>query len=113
MELTRKRSANTSIVLEVEDDGRVAVKISTATWELNVRARPEELRALATIRETDWIARKSLAAGTCANALVFWACDNGTVSILTGENDETWDIAVEMPVGSVDEILTELRHVRF
>lgn len=86
--------------------GRVAtVKLATGTWELNIRAELAEFATLAGIRGAGWQARRSLAVGTAAGAAVFWAAADDQVSILVGQDDETWDFAVLVPLSAVDEIV--------
>ena len=36
---------------------------------------------------------------------MFWSCEGPTASILIGSDDETWDVAVEVPVEVVDQIV--------
>lgn len=88
-----------------EADGSVAVvKLQTEMWELNIRAPVDDLVRLRAIRDADWDARRSLPIGTCAGAQVFWATSEGRSVILVGQDDETWDIAVTIPMATVDEI---------
>lgn len=83
----------------------VAVKLQSPDWELNVTAPAADLARLRDIRTADWSARRSLAAGRCAGATVFWAMgEDGAVTVLVGHDDETWDIAVGIPVAAADEI---------
>jgi hypothetical protein len=89
----------------------VLVKLQTETWELNVWAPLADLVRLRDIRDADWAARRSLAIGTCAGASVYWAMREwGTrqaeVVILIGHDDETWDIAVGIPLSTVDAIVS-------
>ncbi len=85
--------------------------MQTETWELNVWAPLADLVRLRDIRDADWAARRSLAIGTCAGASVYWAMREwGTrqaeVVILIGHDDETWDIAVGIPLSTVDAIVS-------
>ena len=68
------------------------VKLQSETWELNIRATTDELWKLAGIEKTDWVQRRVLKVGTCANAPVWWNERDGTVYILVGNDDEAWDI---------------------
>jgi hypothetical protein len=89
----------------VESAGSVVVmKLQTETWELNIRAPVADFVRLHGINDADWDARRSLAIGTCADARVHWAASGGQAMILIGHDDETWDIAVAVPVATVHEI---------
>jgi hypothetical protein len=85
-------------------DGAAAVKLQSAHWELNIRAPGTEFARLRDIEGADWDARRSLAVGTCAGAGVFWARSDDQVAILVGHDDETWDVAVLVPLATVHEI---------
>ncbi|WP_433513073.1 hypothetical protein ACQP2T_57125 [Nonomuraea sp. CA-143628] len=88
---------------EAEDSGAV-VKLQAEAWELNIRAPLADLMRLRGIEEADWDARGSFPVGTCADAPVFWAANDGQATILIGQDDETWDIAVTVPLEAVDQI---------
>jgi hypothetical protein len=90
-------------------DGAVAVKLQSPHWELNIRAERTELARLAEIDDADWGTRRSLAVGTCAGASVFWARSDDQVAILLGQDDETWDAAVLVPLATVHEIAARAR----
>jgi len=93
----------------VDDDGPdVHVKLQDASWEINFGATRAELAALRSIRDADWDDRRSLHVGRSAGALLHWSCRDDTVTIMMGRDDETWDIAVEVPVATVDEIVRRL-----
>jgi hypothetical protein len=91
------------------DDGagsEVMVKLQAESWELNIWASFADLVRLRDICGADWSARRTLAVGTCADAPVFWASAEGQVMILIGRDDETWDIAVTVPLATVHEIVS-------
>ena len=64
----------------LEDGARViALKIQGAAFELNVRLKSAEL---AILREVP----------------AFWSCDDNSVSVCIGPDDESWDFAVLIPL---------------
>jgi hypothetical protein len=83
----------------------VLVKLQSPTWELNFRATLEELAGLRSIRDTNWAARQCLHIGESAGAPVHWSAEGETATTMVGHNDETWDIAVTIPVSTVDAIV--------
>lgn len=85
------------------------VKLATRDWQLNIRATLEDLTRLIDIRAADHLSRRSLAVGTAAGAPVFWAASNGEASLLVGADDEAWDIALLIPLSTVEE-LAQLAH---
>ncbi len=84
--------------------GDVAVKIQADEWKVNIRASRIELTAFSRIRSADWDERRSLRAGESAGAPVFWASDGDNATLMIGRDDETWDIAVTLPVTAVENI---------
>ena len=98
-----------TLELTTTPDGQdvVAVKVQDSTWELNFRATREELSGLDAIRGADWKTRRGLHIGQCAGSQVHWVIDDDTVTILVGHDDETWDVAVSVPVAIVDQIVAD------
>ncbi|MDR7281023.1 hypothetical protein [Catenuloplanes atrovinosus] len=80
------------------------VTLATRDWQLNIRATLEDLARLADIRAADRLSHRSLAVGTTAGAPVHWAASNGQASLLVGADDEAWDIAVLIPLSTVEEL---------
>jgi hypothetical protein len=85
----------------------VAVKLQSPTWELNFRATPEELAGLDSIREADWATRRCLDIGKSAGAPVHWSVAGETATITVGHDQETWDIAVTVPIATVETIVAK------
>lgn len=92
------------VTLDVDAAGNVAVKLQTDAWEVNFRASRSELVALGGIRAADWNERRSIRAGESAGASVFWAASGDDATLMIGSDDETWDVAVTLPVAAVEEI---------
>jgi hypothetical protein len=90
-----------------EDRTLVLVMLQSPSWVFSFRATLGELDGLRSIREADWLARRSLHIGRSADAPVHWAVNGETVTILIGHDDETWDIALEVPVVTVDDIVAQ------
>lgn len=99
------------VVLDVEvDESGVEIlcaKISSEQFELNVRAARSEFLELQKIRNADWTLRSSLAVGTSAGSPVFWTSDGAMATVLVGADDETWDIAISIPLVVVDDIVRQ------
>ena len=92
------------VSVDREADGRHLVKMQTDGWELNVRASELEFAKLTDIRDADWDQRRSIAAGESAGAPVFWARSGDEVTIMVGHDDESWDVAVTVPLEVVEKI---------
>jgi hypothetical protein len=58
------------------------------------------------IEDADWVARRSLAVGTCAGSSVYWAMSGDQATILVGHDDETWDVGISVPLETVHEIVS-------
>ncbi len=93
------------VTLDDSDDSLVVVKLQTETWELNIWVPLADLVRLRDIRQANWGSRRSLAVGTCAGSPVFWAANEDQATILIGQDDETWDIGISLPIETVDEIV--------
>jgi hypothetical protein len=85
----------------------ILVKIQSPGWELNFRGTPEELMGLSSIRAADWSARRCLHIGQSAGAPVHWSAEGEVATIMVGHDEETWDIAVTVPVATVETIVAD------
>ena len=94
-----------------ESDGdRFNVKLSTPDLEVNVLIRPEEIDLLSRVRGTPWESG-SLRIGSAAGVPAWW-CVTGepqALSIVVGRDDQTWVVAVQFPLETIDAIVTEVQ----
>jgi hypothetical protein len=74
---------------------------------LNLSASLDDLLKLRAIRTAHWDDRRSIRAGRSAGSNVFWCCAGENVTVMIGEDDETWDVAVDIPISVVDEIIAK------
>ncbi len=74
---------------------------------LRISAHRDDLARLEAIDEADWTARKSIRAGTSLGHPVWWCLSESPdeVQVLVGRDDETWELALEIPRASISEIL--------
>ncbi|QXJ22874.1 hypothetical protein AGRA3207_003943 [Actinomadura graeca] len=94
------------VTLDVDADPMPLVVLQAETWELHVWAPLADLSRLSEIRSASWDERRSLQVGTCGDSPVFWVvADNGRATVLIGQDDETWDLALMIPLTAVDEIV--------
>ncbi len=85
-------------------------KIASDSFEVNVLGSLEELSRLEAIREAHWDDRTCLRVGTCLRVAAFWcANDEHDATLMVGGDDEVWDIAVIIPVGVVDDLVSQAR----
>src|SRR3954465_5927459 len=94
------------VTLEKSGDSLVLVKLQSEAWELNIRASAADLGRLDNIRDANWVAHRSLRIGTCAGAPVHWCVSDDQVMILIGHDDETWEIAIAVPLATVEKIVS-------
>lgn len=92
------------VSVEREADGRLLVKLATDEWEVNVRGSADDLAKLTEIRSADWDGRAALLAGESAGAPVFWTSQGNDATLLIGRDDETWDVAITVPLMVVEQI---------
>jgi hypothetical protein len=103
------------IALREAGEDVVNAKFSDDQWEINVRAQASEFLALREIRTMDWNSRRAAKVGTSAGAAVFWCSDGeaatiwiGTRAGMIGHDDETWDVAISVPLGIVDDLVRQV-----
>ena len=86
-----------------------SIKLQSKAWELNIRMKDEEFYSLENIRSAVWSERNSIEAGTSANSHVFWVFqkESETVSILVGQDDESWDFGVSFPIEQIECLITK------
>lgn len=87
----------------------ITVTVRTGRLELNIWIPQDELPLLDQVEAASWNARGSLRIGRCANSPVFWSSEAGEISILVGEDDETWDIGLTVPQLVFQEILRGIK----
>ncbi len=82
-------------------DGRLALT-SPAAYLL-VTATAAEVASLAAVAAADWTARESLQVGRALGHPVFWCAGErlDEVNVLVGEDDETWELALTVPLAVV------------
>ena len=87
------------------------IKIQSDQFEINIAVPIEVVERLGLVRNARWMSG-ALRIGTSAGAPAWWCVGDeggvGTMSILIGEDDETWDIAIQLPVETVDEVIREI-----
>lgn len=95
-----------------------AVKIGADSFEVNVLIPAAEADRLSRVRRTPWEGG-ALRIGTSAGAPAWWCAGGGdidddttTVSILIGEDDQTWDVALQLPAEVIDDVLREIDRCR-
>ncbi|MEO5662757.1 MAG: hypothetical protein ABIR39_05695 [Nocardioides sp.] len=89
-------------------EAAAVAKFSDDRWELNVRAPASEFLTLRDIRTFAWDRRNVARVGSCAGASVFWCSDGQTATIMVGQDDESWDVAVLVPVEVVDDLVRQM-----
>ncbi|MGE0709692.1 MAG: hypothetical protein AB7N76_24255 [Planctomycetota bacterium] len=74
-----------------------SVKIQAPALEINIWASSTEWERLSDMPQADWLQRRSVRLGESAGASVFWCLDESELTIMVGQDDETWDVAVTVP----------------
>jgi hypothetical protein len=96
------------ITLDESGHDLVNAKFTDDRWELNVRARASEFLTLRDIRAMDWNSRRVAKVGTSAGAGVFWCADRDGATIMIGHDEETWDLAISVPLRLVDDLVRQV-----
>lgn len=101
-------------VNDYEKDGHLffALKISTDAFEINVRFPSEDASKFGQIINTPWLSG-AIKIGECADAPVYWCADEDkkSISVLVGQDDETWDFGLYLPAEVIETILNEIKSI--
>lgn len=74
-----------------------ALKIQSSQIEINIWFTLAELQILHKVPNSKW-EEGSLKIGTSANSSVWWTCDDDEVSLLIGEDGQSWDVGTAFPL---------------
>ncbi len=97
------------VTLDKDADPVPLLMLQADTWELHVWAPLADLSRLSDIHSANWDERQSLQVGTCGDSPVFWVAEGEQATVLIGQDDETWDLALTIPLTIVGEIVTLAR----
>lgn len=90
-----------------QSDGILTVSADGVS--LLIRIHNSDLQVLAGIPAAWWLQRRSIKAGTALGNPVFWCRDDeapDTAVILVGRDDETWELALHVPLDLVTGLAT-------
>ncbi len=73
-----------------------------------VWVRSEEIDLFSQVRDADWQNRGSIRIGKCDGSPAFWCVDAEKISLLIGPDDETWGVAINLPLLALDQIIAAL-----
>lgn len=84
------------------------VKIASDLLEINVIISNTEIIKLSEVKQTNWNSG-ALQIGTVAGVRAYW-CNSGDnmISILIGNDDQTWDIGLRLPENIISMIYDEI-----
>ncbi len=84
-----------------------ALVLSSVPFMLRIHAAAADLLRLDAAHQARWAERESLQVGTTALGRAFWCAGEaaGSVRVLVGHDDETWDLALTLPDTVVADII--------
>lgn len=91
---------------------RYGIKIQMDSAELNILIKLDEIDLFSEVVSASWDKRRSILIGECLGAPVHWCSTSEDVSLLVGDDDETWDIAFTLPKSILQDIQQELRNTK-
>jgi hypothetical protein len=95
------------VTLDADADPMPVLMVQAEKWEVHIQAPLADFSRLSGIRDARWDERRSLQIGECAGSPVYWAiAEDDQATILIGNDDETWDVALLIPLTTVDKIVT-------
>lgn len=92
-----------------EKDG--LLRLSGQGFYLVIEIPRESLLTLSGVGGASWDERQSIRAGTALGKPVFWCRsddDPTAVTAMVGDDDETWDLAVEIPAAVLLGVLSPI-----
>lgn len=89
------------------DDADDSLVLTAGGMQLRIASSRAELLTLADIATADWDARRSIPVGKTLGHQVFWCLgpEPNEAMVLVGQDDETWEVAVILPLTLVHEIV--------
>jgi hypothetical protein len=81
----------------IGEERAAQIKLQSDDCELNVVMSADDLPMLKEIASAKWSARNCLKLGTCLGTSVFWSCEDGSVSVLVGDDEEVWEVGMTLP----------------
>ena len=85
-------------------DVSYTLTLEAEVFEVNIHIPGEEAEELKLVASSRW-EDGSMQIGESAGVPVFWSTDDGMVAILIGEDDENWDVALSVPVETMERII--------
>jgi hypothetical protein len=86
----------------------VTIKLQADCFEFNVRIPENQITQLKNVPNIEW-ENGALKLGKSADADVFWCADGDDfISVMIGHDDQTWDIAFQLPIGVIDDIFRSI-----
>jgi hypothetical protein len=98
-------SVSISEGISAEGESQMILSLSKEDFSLSIWISPDAMSLFHEVKTTDWDQRGSIRIGESAGSAVFWASDKQKLSVMIGDDDETWDIAFTLPITTLDEIL--------
>jgi hypothetical protein len=97
-----------SVAVDVTSEGGYGIKISARAYEINVVIPAADAAALRRAPMTPWLSG-SVRAGTSAGMPVWWSAgEDEMASVLVGQDDQTWDFGISVPMAAFEAILREI-----
>ena len=105
-----------SVTVEnVDDSGTFRIQISTHDVEMNIWVLEPDLPKLVEVRGRRW-ELGALRIGRSGGTNAWWSVDadedGRSLSIVVGEDDESWDLNFRFPLETLDDILREVEACR-
>jgi hypothetical protein len=94
--------------MDVDYDAAEGVlHLSRTDLLLVITIAPHELVLLRAAREADWKRRQSITAGSMLGSACHWCQgeEPDTVQLLVGPDDETWELALTLPVADIERMI--------
>ncbi|PIE50523.1 MAG: hypothetical protein CSA38_02690 [Flavobacteriales bacterium] len=86
----------------------ISIKLGNDYLELNIsELKFEDIEKFKNIEEYKWENRNSIKAGKTLDSDVFWSFQEGRVTILIGQDDECWEVGINISLELLSNIIKQ------
>ena len=86
-----------------------ALNVMTDHYGVIIVLTAEEVERLQQREPGEWADRQSLRLGRCHESGVFWGAAGEVLSILIGQDDESWSVSFMLPLSALEQMRQALK----
>jgi len=108
----KRRSIDVVVNLGVDHRGVdcYIIGLDTQDFSISIWVPSRDIEKLKEAGATEWGENRSLRLGKCAGKSVLWcAGERGTIGMMIGDDEESYDIAGTLPGDTIDRIFRDIK----